>query len=90
MSTLIIYDKTGYIISTMAGSIREPIGIPFLWVEIPTGKQLKITDGIGIDVSVTPHQAILEDIPPSDIEALRTDFNNGIMELSMLIAMGGM
>jgi len=72
MNTLIIYDNTGYVISTMAGSIREPQGgLQFLWVEIPDGKQLKLTDGIGIDVAKTPHQAILEDIPKTEIELLK-------------------
>ena len=72
MNTLIIYDNTGYVISQMAGSIREPQGgVQFLWAEIPDGKQLKITDGIGIDVSKTPHQAILEDIPKTEIELLK-------------------
>ena len=72
MNTLIIYDNTGYVISQMAGSIREPQGgVQFLWVEIPEGKQLKITEGIGIDVSKTPHQAILEDIPKTEIELLK-------------------
>ena len=72
MNTLIIYDNTGYIISQMAGSIREPQGgVQFLWVEIPTGKQLKIAHGSGIDVSKTPHQAILEDIPKTEIELLK-------------------
>ena len=46
-------------------------GIPFLWVEIPTGKRLKVTDGIGVDVSVTPNVAILEDIPKTEIELLQ-------------------
>lgn len=90
MNTLIIYDNTGYIISQMAGSVREPQGgVQFLWVEIPEGKQLKLTDGIGVDISVMPHQAILEDIPPTEIENLRTDLNSAVMELSTLIAMGG-
>lgn len=70
---LIIYDETGYIISVRSGEPlpREPIGVPFLWVEIPQGKQLKIIDGIGVDTSVTPHQAILEDIPKTDVEKLK-------------------
>ena len=72
MNTLIIYDNTGYVISQMAGSIREPHGgVLFLWVDIPDGKQLKLTDGIGVDVSVKPHQAILEDIPKTEIELLK-------------------
>lgn len=91
MRTLIIYDNAGYLISIMNGepSPREPIGVPFLWVEIPEGKRIKTTDGIGVDVSVTPHQVILEDIPPSEIEMLRSDLNDAVMELSLLIAMGG-
>jgi len=36
--TLIIYDAEGYIISQMGGNVREPVGIPFMWVETPKGK----------------------------------------------------
>lgn len=74
MNTLIIHDNTGYILSIRSGepAPREPIGVPFLWVEIPAGKQLKITDGIGVDTSVMPHQVFLEDIPPSQVETLES------------------
>ena len=73
MNALIIHDNEGYILSIRQGEPkpREPIGVPFLWVDIPEGKRLKIIDGIGVDVSVTPHQAILEDIPKSEVELLR-------------------
>ena len=30
-----------------------------------------MTDGIGVDVSVTPHQVILEDIPKTEVELLK-------------------
>lgn len=92
MKTLIIYDNEGYIISTRQGqpAPREPIGVPFLWEEIPEGKRIKTTDGIGVDVSKTPHEVILEDIPPSEVDVLRQDLNDAIVELSTLIAMGGM
>ncbi|MFD2869899.1 hypothetical protein ACFSY7_15505 [Kurthia populi] len=94
MSTLIIHDNEGYIISTRNGepAPREPIGVPFIWVDIPEGKQLKITDGIGVDVSVTPHQVILEDIPPSEMELLKTEnqqIKQSMAELAELI-LGGM
>ncbi len=91
MKTLIIYDNEGYIISTRQGqpSPRVPVGVPYLEIEIPQGKQIKITDGIGVDTSVTPHQVILEDIPPTEIDTLREDLNDAVMELSMLIAMRG-
>lgn len=63
MNTLIIYDNTGYVVSQMAGSVREPQGgVQFLWIEIPEGQRLKTTKGIGVDVSTTPHQAILEKV----------------------------
>lgn len=90
MNTLIIYDNTGYVISQMAGSIREPQGgVQFLWAEIPEGKQLKITDGIGIDVSVTPHQAILEDIPKTDIELLKEQLSLTQAAVDDLLMAGG-
>lgn len=73
-NTLIIHDNEGYIITVLAGEPApiEPQGVPFLWVDIPQGKQLKVTNGIGVDVSVTPHQAILEDIPPTQVESLES------------------
>ncbi|MEK4146429.1 hypothetical protein NST02_04975 [Robertmurraya sp. FSL W8-0741] len=73
--TLIVHDEKGYILSVINGQPepREPQGAPFLWVDIPEGKRLKITDGIGVDVSVTPPQAILEDIPPSETELIKEE-----------------
>jgi len=72
MNTLIIYDNEGYILDVRSGqpSPREPIGVPFLWVEISEGKRIKVTDGIGVDVTKTPHEVILEDIPPTEVETL--------------------
>ncbi|MCG1029321.1 hypothetical protein J5S49_13570 [Virgibacillus halodenitrificans] len=72
MNTLIIYDNEGYILSIRQGepAPREPIGVPFLWVDIPEGKRIKVIDGIGVDTSVTPHEVILEDIPPSEVDVL--------------------
>ena len=53
MQTLIIYDSEGFIISQMSGNVREPIGIPFMWVEIPEGHYAK-----EVDVTTEPHTAI--------------------------------
>lgn len=90
MKTLIIYDAQGYVLSNITGSYRVPTGVPFLEVEIPEGKQIKYTGGIGVDVSVTPHQVILEDIPPSDIEKLRQENAQANAELfELIISMGG-
>ncbi|CDV96344.1 Hypothetical protein DPCES_5346 [Desulfitobacterium hafniense] len=85
MSTLVIYDSTGYIISQVSSSVREPQGIPFLWVDIPEGKQIKITDGIGVDVSVTPHQAILEDIPPTEMEILQAKSEEQAVTIDVIL-----
>jgi hypothetical protein len=69
MQTLVIYDTSGRIISQMQGSsLIEPTGIPFLWVEIPSGKYLK-----SINVSVTPNVPVFEDLPKSDIEKLKEE-----------------
>lgn len=88
MNTLIIYDNIGYVISQMAGSVREPQGgVQFLWAEIHTGKQLKITDGIGVDVSVTPHQAILEDIPKTEIEIVKEQLQSVQSDNANLVTM---
>lgn len=90
--TQIIYDNEGTIISIRDGfpKPKPPVGVPFLEVEIPSGKQIKIVDGIGVDVTVTPHQVILEDIPPSDIEKLRQESARANAELfELIISMGG-
>ncbi|MFQ8550178.1 hypothetical protein [Acinetobacter baumannii] len=91
MNTLVIYDDQGYIVSTNSGtpSPREPIGVPFLWVEIPEGKRIKVADGIGVDVSSTPHQVILEDIPPTEVEELKTKLQ-ATQEAVDFLLMGGM
>jgi hypothetical protein len=64
--TLIIYDAEGYIVSQMDGNVREPVGIPFMWIEIPEGKRL-----VGIDTSKEEHEPIFEDLPKSEVEQLK-------------------
>lgn len=71
MKTLIIYDATGYIISNITGSYHVPTGVPFLEVKIPEGKRIATVDGVGVDVTKTPHEVILEDVPPSEMELLK-------------------
>lgn len=71
MRTLIIYDANGYLISNVTGDYRVPVGVPYLEIEVPEGKRIKNTNGIAVDVSVTPHQVMLEDIPPSEVDELK-------------------
>lgn len=92
MRTLIIHDNQGFVLSVRAGepAPREPQGVPFLWVEVPDGKKMKSVGEIGVDVSITPHQAILEDIPPSEIEQLRLEMAQSNTELfEMMLTMNG-
>jgi hypothetical protein len=69
---MIIYDNNGRIFSQISGSYSISQGdVQYLEIEIPEGKQLKIDEnGIGVDVSATPHQPILEDIPPTEVDVL--------------------
>lgn len=78
MNTLVIYDSTGFIISQMSGDIREPIGIPFMWVEIPQNKRL-----IGINTAKNPHVPVFEDIAPSETDII----NERIQEINDKMAM---
>lgn len=84
-NTLIVHDTTGYVLQQITGNYRIPSGVPYMEVDIPQGKQLKITDGIGVDISVTPHKAILEDVPPTEIEVLKEDTST-IAEMTATVA----
>lgn len=67
MKTLAIYDESGFIINQMQGSdLREPVGIPFIWIEIPQGKILK-----SINVSGTKHKPVYEDLLKSETQKLQ-------------------
>lgn len=68
MKTLIIYDESGYVLDETIGqpSPREPVGVPFLWVDIPENKYV-----VSVDTSVSPHQVILEDVAPTEVDLLK-------------------
>ena len=81
MKTLIVYDATGHIIYQASGDIREPVGIPFLWVDVPEGKRIT-----GVDVTVTPNVAILENLPKSSTQLLQEQIDN--LNIAMAEIMG--
>ena len=68
MQTLIIYDSTGFIISQMSGDVREPIGIPFMWVEIPKGHYIK-----EVDTTKEPHEPIFRGFNEIDYDTLNLE-----------------
>jgi hypothetical protein len=78
--TIAIYDTTGSVISCVTGSAREPIGVPFQWITIPTGKYL-----VSMDVTVTPNVPIFGEAPKSAeltrLELLEVAFNELIFTL---------
>lgn len=78
-NTLVIYDATGLIIFQASGDVREPVGVPFLWVDVPQGKRIA-----GVDISVTPNVVVLEDIPKSETQLLKEQID------SLTIAMAEM
>ncbi|BAE83961.1 hypothetical protein [Desulfitobacterium hafniense] len=87
--TLIIYDDTGMIFTQSTGFYQIPQGgVQFLEIEVPEGKRVA-----GVDVSATPHQVVLEDILPSEIEQLRLEMaqaNTELFEMMLMLNGGGM
>lgn len=84
--TLIIYDHDGYIIAQMSGSVREPVGIPFMWVKVPEGKRL-----VSIDVSGETHIPVFEDLPKTEVQQLKEEnleIKLALAELAELIVGG--
>lgn len=86
MTTLIIYDNNGQIFTQITGDYIKPNGLQHLEVTVAEGKILT-----GVDVSLTPHQAILVDVPKSDTELLREELENTKLALAELaeITLGG-
>ena len=84
MNMLVIYDQEGYIISQMSGSVREPVGVPFMWVDVPEGKYLE-----SIDVSGTEHIPIFADLPKSQMQLMQEQINELTITLGDALLEGG-
>lgn len=83
--TLIIYDNAGHIFLQITDEYSTPQGgVQFLEADVPEGKQV-----VSVDTSVTPHQPVFEDIPPSEVAVLSgkvAEQEQAILELSMALA----
>lgn len=82
MNTLVIYDNSGVVIQTASGNVLEPNGVPFIWVEVPSGKRVA-----NVDVSEETHVALLEDLPKSSEQLMQdriTDLELTIAEMMKL------
>ena len=82
MKTLVIYDEQGRVVFTNTNENVTVDDFSPLVVTIPEGKML-------IGVNIETNEPIFSDIPPNEIEKLRTDLDNAILELSMMY-MGGL
>lgn len=85
MKKLLVYDSTGFIFTELDGDYKIPTGLPYIEVEVPEGKRIKKVDGIGVDTSITPHEVILEDIPPTETDILKKQ----IADLQYTLMMNG-
>lgn len=87
MKSLLFYDNTGKIFFKMDGVYSLPQGgLQCIEEEIQTGKR-----PISIDVSLTPHKPVLEDMPKTDIELLKEQvetLTQANAELTNIVAMG--
>ncbi|ACD24770.1 hypothetical protein FDE76_15690 [Clostridium botulinum] len=76
MKTLIVYDSTGREIFSQGGFSYEPVGeIKALKTDIPENKILK-----GVDVKTG--EAILEDVPKSQMELLQEELAQNTKEMA--------
>ena len=83
MKTLVIYDNEGKVVFTNTNSeVKEGEFSPLI-VTIPEGKML-------IGVNIETGEPIFSDIPKSEIQTFKEEMENVVMELSMIISMGGM
>ena len=83
MKTLVIYDNEGKVVFTNTNSeVKEGEFSPLI-VTIPEGKML-------IGVNIETGEPIFSDIPKNEIQKLKEDMDNAVMELTMAISMGGL
>lgn len=61
MRTLIVYDNNGYVFYSAIGDVQEPVGVPFMWVEVEEGKYVT-----SVDVSGAVHVPVFEEIQKSE------------------------
>lgn len=78
--TLVIYDTTGYVIQSITGSYRVPVGLPYLEVDIPEGKYIA-----SVDVTITPNIVVYADLPETNEDKI-ADLQQSVAELTILLA----
>lgn len=85
MKTLVIYDNTGKIFTLSTGAYTVPQGgIQHLEVEVPEGKTIT-----GVDVSLTPHKAIIKDLPKTEVQLLQERIDGHELAIFELAELSG-
>ena len=83
MKTLVIYDEQGKVVFTNTNpNVQEGEFNPLV-VTVPEGKML-------IGVNIETGEPIFSDVPPSEMKVLNDKLDSAVIELTTLIAMGGM
>lgn len=83
MNTLIIYDSEGYILFQSSGDhLREPVGVPFMWVYVPATKYVE-----RIDVKSEIHTAIFADLPKGTEQIMQDRITDLELTIAEMLAM---
>jgi hypothetical protein len=80
MKTLIIYDNSGKIWNQMSGNYEVPNGLPYLEVEIPSGKY-----PVSVDVSGEEPTVVYAEYPKSETAVLKEQVDNLTIALAQIM-----
>lgn len=81
MKTLIVYDDKGIVFNQLTGDYTSPSDINFIEVVVPPGKIVTGVDTIN-------QQAVLQDVPKSEVELLREKLEETEGVLNFLLTGG--
>ena len=83
-SSLVIYDVVGTVIRVTNGNPQDPVGIPFMYVEVPKGKYIE-----KIDVSGEEHTPVFLDLKKNEIQILQEKVDELTIMLGDALLEGG-
>lgn len=87
MKVLVVYDNNGVVFNKINDAYIVPNGLQHMEVVVPDDKIL-----VGVDVSVTPHQPIFEDVPKTETELLKEEneqLKQSLADLWEVVLLGG-
>lgn len=66
---LLIYDLEGNILTVKSEESNEPVGVPYLWVELNSDKFIDFNKKVNVENE--EHTFELSDVPTSEIDLLK-------------------